>query len=394
MIRFLPDSLRDAIWRPLAMAAPDGGVYVEIIAPDFRFLFILLLVVGWLVLARGNQRRLSPALILFAFTTLAFVPWLATSGNGRYFIPFLLIAGPLSIGLLHLLPGTRGLRLCLAVLMVAWQAFLVYQNEPWRSWNYVSWKEAPAFGIDVPPEVAAEPATYVTLASISYSLIAPRFHPESRWINISALEGISGTSSDELRAQALIAAQGPLKLIFPTVPGGQDDERIDPELGVAIDDLLARQGLSIDNVAQCRILRSDGLSKMVARRLTEVPAGQKTVHGFWLCPLARHASTRARKSEVVPVRAEQVFQKMEALCPRIFRPGEVVSLKIPAGAVRGYPGSDFKLYVLNDGKVWYKYVRALNPVMLGEIGSILDPAFKMDCDHIQGRSGLPWERGI
>ena len=395
MIRFLPDTLRDAIWRPLAMASPDAGVYVEIIAPDFRFAFILLLAAAWLLLARGKERRVnSPALILLAFTTLAFVPWLATSGNGRYFIPLLLIAGPLCIGLLHLLPATRGLRVCLAILMVGWQSFLVYENEPWRSWTYVSWNEAPAFGIEVPPEVAAHPATFVTLANISYSLIAPRFHPDSRWINISSLQGMSGTSSDEVRAQALIAAPGPLKLIFPTVPGGQDDERIDPELGTAIDDLLARQGLSIDNEAQCRILHSDGLKKMIARRLTEAAAGTKTVHGFWLCPLARHASARARKSQPVPARAELVFEKMEALCPRVFRPGEVVSLKIPAGALRGYPGSDFKLYVFDDGKVWYKYVRALNPVLLGDMATILDPAFKMDCDHIQGRSGLPWERGI
>src|SRR6185369_9315597 len=41
MIRFLPDTWRDAILRPLALASPDGGVYIEIIAPDFRFLFIL-----------------------------------------------------------------------------------------------------------------------------------------------------------------------------------------------------------------------------------------------------------------------------------------------------------------------------------------------------------------
>lgn len=394
MIRFLPDTFRDAIWRPLAMAAPDGGVYVEIIAPDFRFAFALLLAVAWLLLARGNLRRVSPALIVLAFTALAFVPWLATTGNGRYFIAFLLIAGPLCIGLLHLIPVTRGLRLCLAVMMVLWQGYLIYENEPWNSWTYVSWKEAPAFGVEIPAEVAAQPATYVTVASISYSLIAPRFHPASRWINISSLQGSAGTSSDELRAQALIAEPGPLKLIFPTVPSGQEGERIDPELGVAIDGLLARQGLSIENEAQCRILHSDGLSKMRMRRLNDIPPGQKVVHGFWLCPLARHASPRARQAGPVPERLERVFEKLEKLCPRIFRPGEVVSLRIPAGALRGYPGSDFKLYVLDDGRVWYKYVRALNPVFVGDVDSIMAAAFTMDCDNIRGRSGLPWERGI
>ena len=31
--------------------------------------------------------------VLLAFTALAFVPWLATTGNGRYFIAFLAAAG-------------------------------------------------------------------------------------------------------------------------------------------------------------------------------------------------------------------------------------------------------------------------------------------------------------
>ena len=71
-----------------------------------------------------------------------------------------------------------------------------------------------------------------------------------------------------------------------------------------------------------------------------------------------------------------------------------MSLHIPSGAVRGYPGSDFKLYVFDNGQVWYKYIRALNPVLIGNIDAILNPGFLMDCDHIPGRSGLPWERGI
>ena len=394
MIRFLPDTLRDAIWRPLAMASPEGGVYVEIIAPDFRFVFVLVLALAWLLLARGKQRELSAPIVLLALTALAFVPWLATTGNGRYFIPFFLIAGPLCIGLLQLIPVTRGFRLTVAAGMVLWQAFLIYDVTPWRTWGHVTWSESPAFPVEVPQEVAAQPATYVTLSSISYSLIAPRFHPSSRWINISTLQGLADKSPDGVRAQALIASAGLLKLIFPTVPGGQETEHIDPALGKAIDDLLARQGLSIEDEAGCRVLRSQGLAGMASSRLSDAQFDKPVVHGFWLCPLARHASARATRVGPVAQRMEQVFERLETLCPRIFRAGEAVSLRIPAGAVRGYPGSDFKLYVLDNGQVWYKYFRALNPVMLGNVDTILDPSFSMNCDRIPGRSGLPWERGI
>jgi hypothetical protein len=394
MIRFLPDTWFDALLRPLALASPDGGVYIEFIAPDFRFVFVLVLALMWLLIRRGNERRRSPALVLLGLTAVAFVPWLVTSGNGRYFIPFLLIAGPLCIGLLYLVPLTRSFKLAVAIGMVLWQAFLIYDISPWRSWGHVIWGDGPPFDVEVPKDVAEKPATYVTLSSISYSLIAPRFHPASHWINISSQAGLTDKSPDGLRTQALIAAPGPLRVLFPTLSGGQVGAGIDPTLARTIDDLLARQGLSIEDAAQCRLLRSAGLAAMASSRLSDAQTTTPGVHGFWLCPLARHASGRSVSTTPVPERTERAFDRLEGICPRIFRPGETVSLHIPSGALRSYPGSDFKLYVLDNGQVWYKYLRALNPVLIGNIDAILKPDFVMDCNHIIGRSGLPWERGI
>ena len=379
--------------RPLAIASPNGGVYVEFIAPDFRFAFIIVLALAWLIFLRGNKRRMSPALVLLALTALAFVPWLETTGNGRYFIPFLLIAGPLCIGLAHLLPVTRAFVIALVIGMVSWQAFLICEFTPWGSWGHITWRDGKPFDIEVPTEIAAQPATYVTLSSISYSLIAPRFHPASRWVNISTQAGVIDKSPDGLRVQALIAAPGVLRTLFPTVPGGQVGAILHPAIGKAIDDLLARQGLSISDEAQCRLLPSAGLGGTGSSKLGDAQT-ERRVHGFWLCPLARHASARASKAVPVPERSERAFEKLERLCPRIFRPNETVSLHIPSGAVRGYPGSDFKLYVFDNGEVWYKYVRALNPVLIGKIDDVLKPEFVMDCQHIPGRTGLPWDRGI
>lgn len=394
MIRFQPDTWLEALLRPLALASPDGGVYVEIIAPDFRFLFILALALLYVVLRRKTRSFRVPAFGLLALTAAAFVPWLVTTGNGRYFIPFLLIAGPLCIGLLYLIPATRSFRLALAVGMVLWQGFLIHEISPWGWWGHVVWRDGPAFAVDLPEELAEKPATYVTLSSISYSLIAPRFHPASRWVNVSSQAGVGDTSPDGLRIQAVIAAPGPLRVLFPTVPGGQFGTGIDPALAAAIDGLLARQGLSVENHGLCRLLRSEGLAGMASSRLSDAQTTMPGVHGFWLCPLARHASARAASMPPVPQRTESVFARLERLCPRIFRPGETGSLAIISGAVRAYPGSDFKLYVFDNGQVWYKYVRALNPVLLGDIDLILQPGFAMDCDHIVGRSGMPWERGI
>ena len=139
---------------------------------------------------------------------------------------------------------------------------------------------------------------------------------------------------------------------------------------------------------------SAGLAGLASSKLSDEAAGHPGRHGFWLCPLARRASDRVERAAPVPARSEQVFEKMERTCPRYFRAGEAVSLPIPSGAVRGYPSSDFKLYVLESGQVWYKYYRALNPVLVGSMSDILAPGFTMDCNAVQGRSGLPWEREI
>ena len=394
MIRFLPDTWLEALMRPVALASPNGGVYVEIIAPDFRFVFILVFALACAILWRKIQEPRAPALVLLALTSAAFVPWLVTTGNGRYFIAYLLVAGPLCIALLSMIPVTRSFRLAVAVGMVLWQGFLIHEISPWGWWGHVVWREAPAFGLELPSDVVEKPATYVTLSGISYSLIAPRFHPASRWVNISSQAGVSDKSPDGLRVQAVISTPGPLRVLFPTVPGGQMGAGIDPALGAAIDGLLARQGLSIEDPWQCRLLRSAGLAGMASSRLSDAQTATPVVHGFWLCPLLRHANARAASMPAVAKRAEDVFAGLERLCPRIFRAGETTSLSIASGAVRSYPGSDFKLYVFDNGQVWYKYLRALNPVLVGDVDTILKPGFSMDCDHVIGRSGLPWERGI
>ena len=100
--------------------------------------------------------------------------------------------------------------------------------------EHVTWDNRPAFDLDIPKDVAEHPATYVTVSSISYSLVAPRFHPASRWVNISTQIGVADKSPDALRVQGLIAAPGPLRLLFPTLPGGQLGEVIDPKLSKAI----------------------------------------------------------------------------------------------------------------------------------------------------------------
>lgn len=395
MIRFIPDTWRDALLRPIAMAAPNSDVYVEIMAPDFRFVLILALALAWGVIGLRSKWRFSPTVLLFGFVALAFVPWLATSGNGRYFIGPLLVAGPLCVALIHRLPVTTSLRAAMAMAAVGLQIFVLYQSNPWQWWGLAAWKDSSFFEVDNDQKLLSRSSTYVTISSISYSLIAPRFPHSSRWINLTTQRGDQDKSPDGVRTQAFLSSASSLKIVFPSLAGEIKKGGLPGDaLMVAINSLLAGHRLTVSEPADCRLLRSRGLASMASRQVSHPSADSVNETGFWICPLTRPAVANAPPRPVLPDKADKVFEQLERLCPRFFRPGEASTVPIPSGALRSYVASDTKVYVFKNGEVFYKYLKALNPVRIGTIDETLVEQFKMDCEHIHGRSGLPWERSI
>jgi len=390
MIRFMPDTWLDALVRPIGMAVPAGGIYAEILAPDFRFIFVLALVLGWLAWrVRVRSGAAARTLGLLAFVAATFVPWLATSGNGRYFMPSLFIVGPLCIALAHHLPLRQGWRLGLAGLMVLVQVALLHEVQPWSSWGLAPWREGPAFGVDVPQDMREKPATYVTLSSISYSLIAPNFHPDSRWINLSSQNGRPGDSPDQRRARALLSASPVVYGVFPSAQRLAGEVEILPEQADAIDLGLAEYQLRIVR-KQCRIVASRGLTAIGARDGQEI--ADKEPRGFWFCRLEKHTAAPAEQKKAPPD-VEAVFDRVEQQCPRLFPPGAARTTVVGSGFRRFYPDADMRLYVMDDGQVMYKYLRALNAVELGTKADVMRDSFHVDC-NIRGRAGLPWEREI
>jgi hypothetical protein len=397
MNRFEPDTWLLALLRPVAMASPDSHVYVEMMAPDFRWVFALLLIALLVVMrrrGRGGGAGAAPAtvFVLAAALAVAFVPWLGTSGNGRYFLPGLLMVGPVCVGLAWRLPVTRSFRLTLAVGMVALQAFAVQQSAPWQAWGLAEWKEPPYFQVDLPPEVKAEPATYVTMSVISYSLLIPQFHPQSRWINLvsAPLPGAGQVNSDRTAA-FLAQAPGKLRLLVPVVPGMLTEALLpDAKVSEVIDSQLEPFGLGFAQPQACRFLHSRSLASM---GLDEKTAQQRAQAGFWMCELRRVAPSA--HPAAYGHRHDAVFAALERQCPR-FLPanGDGPSLAVPGGEVRSYMQAEMKVYVYDDGEVYYKYYRALNPVLIGNLQDVLAGRARMDCSSIPGRSGLPWERGI
>jgi len=292
----------------------------------------------------------------------------------------------------YLLPLTRSFKLFLAAGILAAQTFVVVQSSPWDAWAWVSWGKAPYFQLDLPKiDASAAPTTYVTLSTISYSLIAPQFPPSSRWINITS---VGGTVRDLSWAQDfLAAAPGPLMLIVPTIKGQViGDGQPTPEIRKALGVMLGSKRLALAQDARCELLRSRALA-VIGRPGQEVSPEEANDSGFWLCPLRYPAEAPASEHPPLKPDAEAAFARIEQTCPRFFPPG-ARTVMINGGALRHYADSDMKLYVLDDGEVLYKFWRALNPTLVGKLADVLEGRSKIDCDHIRGRAGLPWDREI
>lgn len=383
-IRFQPDTVGDALMRFFDMAAPDTNVYVEIAAPDIRFAAIAVLacVAVFLWPRLGPGRR--PAFVFLGLLLLSAAIWLATTGNGRYFMAMLVAAGPVAIALICLLPLTRAWKAALALLLVAGQAFVLSQQTPWNAWTLAHWKEAPYFGVELgPEEKRAGPVTYATLSVLSYSLIAPQFPPEARWIN---LHSTPITAADRLREDAFLRralAEGPVKVLAPTVPAAAlPDGTPNAEMLRSIDKLIARRNLRV--TSGCRVIHSSGLAG-IGRRAGAVAADDAAQLGFWSCPVAYHAWVPdASAHNAAPTHVQQVLARLGELCPAYFPAGETSqTYRVADGWSRHFP-TDTRVYVLDGGDVWYKYWRSFNPVRVGTVAALLSGEVTLDCQQVRG----------
>ncbi len=398
MIRFQPDTLRDAIWRPVAMAAPDAGVYLEIMAPDLRFAVLLLLTVATLVLAVRRRTLPCTAWLLLAFVWLAFVPWLLTSGNGRYFLPILLLGGPACVILIYHLPVTMPFRLTMAAGLLALQAMLLATVDPRQAWSLADWVDN-HFEMELTQEDRAAPAAYVIAAPISYSLMTPLFHHDSHWINVASMSGDLERSADDRRAQAALSRAKrtglPMKLIVPTAPlymtrDRQPTQKMRDELNrlVGPHRLALRPG-------DCRVVVSATMASAALRDEVQPHPELWPLLGFWICDVEYPVPWRTHEAPPEDTaRADPVLDKLESACPRLFRRGESKTVRIGDRLERSYGSSDIKAYVTDSGQVWFKYWRAMNSNYVGTIDSVLADGFTLDCNNVRGRSGLPWERQL
>lgn len=408
MIRFLADTWRDALLRPVAMAAPNSAVYIEIAAPDFRFVMAIGLAVLALISVRKAKVRPSswlPTFALFALVFLSFIPWMRTTGNGRYFMPYLILIGPLCVGLIHLLQNTPNMKAFLVAAAMGIQGVALYQNTPWKpmdGWAWHSWNEPPYFSLDLPKDGLDPDTTYVTISFPTYSLVAPLFPASSRWINIVSYGRPESDEPSPLYTpvkKALLESKS-LKLFMSSAPRSMIGSSVQPDQTAinTINGYLEPHDLRLMTPTDCQLAKSKSMAQRAFFYVEDTPAEKARIRdlsGFWICSI-EHAIFPKKPNTISAeeLRAKALFEKMEKLCPRFFNHGQKLVNRHPSGFQRRYSDSDSFMIATADGHLYFKYYRTLNPQLIGKAEDVLSPGFSFDCTKFKGRAGLPWEREI
>lgn len=410
MIRFAPDNWLEAVLRPLAMALPQASVYTEIIAPDMRFAILAFLGVLYLwfkLFGRQPQSLSANVRVLLLVIALSFPVWLATGGNGRYFMPMILLVGPLLVALWRELPLGGIFKWSMLGVFAVLQVVAIATNPPWQPFDtleWVRWRGADYFELDTRAISNLHGATYVTLPGQSNSLVAPLFPHHSHWINLTSFEGqdlVRSTRPVVAEARRRLTTASDLRLLVRAQPreahkaNGLPNETAWRVLNVNLNAF----GLKLSNRTECILLPSKTLAEKTPLTLADGPeaiAALKAHAGFWACPLDWAPTLpQTGNAQDMPVRADQAVRKVESLCPRLFPPGQIGYLPRRYGYERGYSASDSNIsYVVEEDKVYVKMQRALNPQAIGKVDDILKPDFQLDCNGFVGREAIPWKRTI
>ncbi|WP_334190389.1 hypothetical protein [Noviherbaspirillum sp.] len=383
MIRFKPDTWVDALMRPFDMVSPEANTYVEIAAPDLRFAVVILLLACVGVAALRGRLSSRRPLVLLVFTILASVPWFVTSGNGRYFIPFLLLSGPIAIGLVSITSFSIAFKLLITTMLLMLQGFLLVQQSPWGAWTLGTWGKAPYFHVGVPART--DGINYLTLSAISYSLMAPQFSADAGWLNLG---GGFPRTEDQRRLRAFLSSGRPLVLVAPTLATEMRLDRQPSEAALeAFQRMVARYGIDLSSGTPCDFIPSHGFASVVMRGgLHDTRMIDKA--GFWFCPVSFNYSIAGMQPS--PTAADPAFEALEKRCPRFFAAGNAETERIAHGFVRRYSISDTRVYVYDDGRVYYKFWRSLSSVFVGYSDQVLSGAIVMDCSKIRAPN---WRRG-
>lgn len=346
--RYAAQGLGDALAFPFRLASPHSMTYVEIAAPDFRLAVLALALVALAASVRVPSWR-APDGRLLGFFALAAALWIATSGNGRYGLLVLLLAGPCLAAVLARLMPLRFAALTLCVLIAA-QIGACVSVSPARWFIADRWSQS-WFPFVVPERARREPALYLTVETQSMAAIAPFLHRDSAFVNV---RGQYSLAPGLPRLDALLERHRGRARVLGRALRAQADGRPGEEALAAYDATLERFDLRVD-ARDCFFIAwrpddADRVSRWVNALAGEI-AARETAFSMGSCALVA-APPRPPGEVEAEKRISAVFDRVERACPRLFRHGTAVTEKLGAEWSRIYSAPEARLQT-RSGRLLY-----------------------------------------
>jgi len=380
----MPDDWLEGLLRPFILVDPNGFIYYESPAPDLRFAAIALLTGIMLLSGRLRARLGAPAWRTLLGFWLIFYVWTFFTGNGRYFMAGLLLAGPLLVLLVGCLPFTRPMRVLVLAGLIGLQGMAVQSHFSHGMWALALWRDGPGLPLGKTP-LRDKPAVFITISSISQSILVPQFHPLSRWANVSGQADITPGMPQYAAMKELLSTPLPRYLVLHVITG-MPEEGAQPQGDVLemIRGSLARYGLERDD-RPCEALRSHLTVQDFSKG-----GGASLPLAYWVCPLRGGPPAEPALPQTANA-WNDLFDAVEKRCPRFFPPG-AGKLRFAGEVVFRAYDSDTRLYVDGSGNVLFRYQRALNPTLIGSADQVRRGDFTLDCHKLPGRYVYPWQR--
>lgn len=381
MIRFQPDSWWEGLLRPIYMMASSAWVYVELLAPDFRFALFFAALAAALASLRWRKGllkalRCDPFWPLTLFFLVCATAWVATTGNGRYFMSGMILIGVLLVAAISRIPLDFGRRVLILFLVFALQWLAVAQNSPWArfdSYEWVPWREASYFEMESSDLGRYDGAVMVTLQAQTFSAIAPIFPHSVRWVNLSVFEGadLGHASSRFGKVDRILRGGGRVYVMQRTLPSEADESGIPSTYAISeMGRALRRYGIVLRGRQSCGFLHSPTIERMTLLASTKQGGESNNLlkrAGFWLCEASYSGWVNEDRMETAETkRVVKMFSDLEAACPRLFPPGQVGVRPHSAGFMRIYSASDSGVVFERETQSFHvKYERSLNPQRIG-----------------------------
>ncbi len=345
--RFAISDWAAALSFPFRMVALDRSLYSEMFAPDIRF--AALTAAGAALLAMAAVRRAGTSRALqgtdwrcLGFFCGATVLWLVTSANARYGMVLLLLVGVCLVRIVERLLPAGAARVTLVVALSV-QIGTSILASPSRWYIVDTWSKR-WLPYVAPERALREPALYVTVETLSMSVIAPFVHPASSFVNV---RGQYSIPPDSQKLAALLERhRGRVRAL------GRSLELIDgkprQEAVKHYDDTLLRIGYRVDTGDCFTIAWRPDSEDAVSRAANWVSGSSPTAEVLSVVSCALVPGTRNPEQIARERYFSEIFDRMEKACPRIFRGQTALTEPLGGGWSRHYPGLDARVEAIDD----------------------------------------------